>query len=862
MSKLITESQSYAREIIAGKKIVEETERDQILGHVEKLKGECAFGLARRMLEIARNQACYEGADEAFKRKFIQKLSLCTYKDPDLNPHERLDRALKILDKTQKTIDKEGKTREGLDVLDLKASDCTKDQETLGQVGAIYKRKWELTGQNVFLERSLAYYQRGYEQGVAKDYGYTAINAAFVLDLLAQTEVNEADRLAKTQRAENIRQDIIEVVAKLKDPGQWWFPVTIAEAYFGMRKYDEAKPWLQKAAALTNVHEWEREATARQLARLLYLHEIDATKATAAKQVLIKFLGISAAGLESLLRGKIGLGLSGGGFRASLFHIGTLARLAELDLLRDVEYISCVSGGSIIGAHYYLEVRNLLQSKADNEITQQDYIDIVKRIEKDFLEGVQTNVRVRMLSEWGANAKMIFTNNYSRTNRLGELYEEKIFAKINSAGDADSTEPLFLNKLQIQPKGENLGFSPKDQNWCRAAKVPILILNATPLNTGHNWQFTTTWMGEPPAGTGSVVDANYRLRRMYYEDAPEPHKNIRLGYAVAASSCVPGLFEPLPLDGLYGDKKVLLVDGGVHDNQGADALLEQGCNVLLMSDGSGQIDAQDQPSKGLLAVPLRANSILQARLRESQYQDLDARRRSGLLQGMMFIHLKQCLESLPVDWIKCPDPSDPVKDNVMLPYGVHREVQKKLAAIRTDLDSFSDAEAYALMTSAYLMTEHALKDSLSTLGFATKPAATQSWNFLKIKPEMQELDKETSLLRQLAVADKLFLRSWMLLKPLKIFGLLTVLSMLAVLIYLSSMYWNASVSISWGHMLSALLVLAISATAFKPVVQALQWQKTLQDVLVGTGMVIAGSLLAKLHLTIFDRLFLWQGKLR
>lgn len=81
MSKLITESQSYAREIIAGKKIVEETERDQILDLVEKLKGECAFGLARRMLEITRNQACYEGADEVFKRKFIQKPSLCTYKD-------------------------------------------------------------------------------------------------------------------------------------------------------------------------------------------------------------------------------------------------------------------------------------------------------------------------------------------------------------------------------------------------------------------------------------------------------------------------------------------------------------------------------------------------------------------------------------------------------------------------------------------------------------------------------------------------------------------------------------------------------------------------------------------------------------
>ena len=35
---------------------------------------------------------------------------------------------------------------------------------------------------------------------------------------------------------------------------------------------------------------------------------------------------------RSVLRGgKVGLALSGGGFRASLFHLGVLARLAELD---------------------------------------------------------------------------------------------------------------------------------------------------------------------------------------------------------------------------------------------------------------------------------------------------------------------------------------------------------------------------------------------------------------------------------------------------------------------------------------------------------------------------------------------------
>jgi predicted acylesterase/phospholipase RssA len=63
---------------------------------------------------------------------------------------------------------------------------------------------------------------------------------------------------------------------------------------------------------------------------------------------------------------KLGLALSGGGFRAALFHIGVVARLADEGLLRQVRVISTVSGGAIVGALYYLHVLRLLESKADN----------------------------------------------------------------------------------------------------------------------------------------------------------------------------------------------------------------------------------------------------------------------------------------------------------------------------------------------------------------------------------------------------------------------------------------------------------------------------------------------------------------
>lgn len=46
----------------------------------------------------------------------------------------------------------------------------------------------------------------------------------------------------------------------------------------------------------------------------------------------------------------IGLSLSGGGFKAALYHLGAIIRLNEFGLLKNLEIISCVSGGAIVGS--------------------------------------------------------------------------------------------------------------------------------------------------------------------------------------------------------------------------------------------------------------------------------------------------------------------------------------------------------------------------------------------------------------------------------------------------------------------------------------------------------------------------------
>ncbi len=169
---------------------------------------------------------------------------------------------------------------------------------------------------------------------------------------------------------------------------QNWFVVTLAEAHFGLGDYSAAGKLLAKAKGL-DVPEWELQTTFRQLVSIARLQGIelpveksDQAHWHAAWKALSELLDKDTWTALSCYRGKVGLALSGGGFRASLYHLGVLARLAEMDVLRSVEVLSTVSGGSIVGAHYYLEVKHLLETKSD--LTRKDYINRTKETIKFF----------------------------------------------------------------------------------------------------------------------------------------------------------------------------------------------------------------------------------------------------------------------------------------------------------------------------------------------------------------------------------------------------------------------------------------------------------------------------------------------
>lgn len=607
------------------------------------------------------------------------------------------------------------------------------------------------------------------------DAGYCAINYAFICDLIARLRIEQTDNLQDVQVpgpsrdrveiARKVRRDVIRRLTGFEPESvpeteqgansiiassfnKIWAAATVAEAFFGLEMYSIARLFFKKYYDLitkewendirdiedekekkrrskVNLH-WKLRTTSEQLTWLadLKIRAIgtrDGLMYYNEEQLMERILIVNSVNdcLKALfpedsdlvkmnsVNGKMGLALSGGGFRASIYHIGVLAALAEHDMLRHVEVLSCVSGGSILGAYYYLLLRNKYDRK--KSLNHQDYINIVKTLEQDFLEGVQQNIRARIFSGFAGNLKMLFRKKYTRTHRLGEMYEKFLYSRVTG-----SEEPIYISKLKINPVDN---FNPKTDNWSRPDKIPMLVLNATTLNTGHNWQFTVSWMGEPPSNIHQDVDVKKRLRRMYYDQAPEPYKEIRLGQAVGASSCVPALFAPVSMPGLYPGIDVKLVDGGVHDNQGITSILDQECKIVIVSDASAQLPDSNSAVTGQLPVFMRSDSIFQERMREAQLLDLKARENATQIKALGLIHLKKDLRQNPVNWTDSDEPSrrvlrpeTPDQEEDMTSYGIPNKVQEALSKIRTDLDSFHHAEAYALMYSAYKQTCQVLAD--------------------------------------------------------------------------------------------------------------------------------------------------------
>ncbi len=380
--------------------------------------------------------------------------------------------------------------------------------------------------------------------------------------------------------------------------------------------------------------------------------------------------------IPDLHRKGIGLSLSGGGFRATLFHLGAIRRLNELGVLKQVSTISSVSGGSIMNG--YLASR--LTSPISGGIP--DFSSVSKGV-RDFC-----SLDIR---RWLALEAIIPGTHNSRG--LADQYDKHLTSGKLLKDMADSPRHVFCST--------DLGF-------------------------GVNWIFQKSQCGDYQAG---------------YQPTPPDWK---VATAVAASSCFPPVFKPLSLNldpsrftggkypaGTYRDKcirEITFSDGGVYDNLGLEPIWKDH-EFILTSDGGALFSIGGDTGFAwevgrFIGIPENQALALRKRWLISNFV-------SGQMKGTY--------------WGIGGHAGDYGTDQ-----GYSEDIAKNfIAAIRTDLDSFSDAEASILENHGYWLADAAMKKHVPEL--MTTPAALNVPNPEwagpddKIKQALHDSSKRTLL---------------------------------------------------------------------------------------------------------------------
>jgi len=353
----------------------------------------------------------------------------------------------------------------------------------------------------------------------------------------------------------------------------------------------------------------------------------------------------------------IGLCLSGGGYRAALFHLGALRRLNEFGVLGQLRTISSVSGGSIMAAHLAARVKWPLQGALA------DWEDAVGGPLRKL---TATNIRT------GALLQKFLPWNWFRESpavaALTKSYERELTA-------------LPLSALPDQPK---------------------FVLCATDMSFGVNWVFEKNRMGSYLAGYASVPPHDWPLAR-----------------AVAASSCFPPVFNPMPTGFLSrslrggraarGDtrseaiKGLRLTDGGVYDCLGLEPVWKDHA-VVLVSDAGGGLDYEGD--RNLLWRLERYIAIMGGQAQAVRKRWVISDFIAGILEGAYW-----GVRSATTSY----------ESGATGGYSKDLAVEV-IAKIRTDLDAFSEAEASVLENHGYLLADAAIKRHLPHLVPTPPPA--------------------------------------------------------------------------------------------------------------------------------------------
>jgi NTE family protein len=299
----------------------------------------------------------------------------------------------------------------------------------------------------------------------------------------------------------------------------------------------------------------------------------------------------------------IALCLSGGGYRAMLFHVGTLWRLNQLGCLPRLDRVSSVSGGSITAG---ILARNWSQLAFGPDGVAGGFQTAVV----DPLRAVAgTTIDLPAIAKGALLPGSI-------SDRIAASYRRHLFGSATL---------------------QNLPDSPR------------FVINATNLQSGVLWRFSKPYMAD--YRVGSVPNPTIPIAVAVAASSAFPPMLSPLELELDESQYGP--LEGTDLTTAPYRTRPVLSDGGVYDNLGLETAWKR-YRTVLISDGGGHFAASPKVARNWPQQAVRVNGVIDGQVRALRKRQAVGGFKAGLRDGAYWSIWSHVADYELPDALDCP----------------------------------------------------------------------------------------------------------------------------------------------------------------------------------------------------------------
>lgn len=259
----------------------------------------------------------------------------------------------------------------------------------------------------------------------------------------------------------------------------------------------------------------------------------------------------------------VALCLSGGGYRAMVFHVGVIWRLYESGWLAKLDRVSSVSGGSITAAVLGLVWNRLSVNSPEKQLFVEYFVKPVRELAGETIDA------------WGIVGGILLPGTISE--KIQGSYRKYLFAEATLQDIVDR---------------------------------PRFVINATNVQSGALWRFSKPYMRDYRVG-------EVKAPRITIAEAVAASSAFPPVLSPMIMELDPAIFTPNSGDNLQREpytSRVVLSDGGVYDNLGLETAWKR-YDTILVSDAGGQFKPEEEPKEDWARHSYRVLNLIDNQVR-------------------------------------------------------------------------------------------------------------------------------------------------------------------------------------------------------------------------------------------------------